>query len=57
MDNLQEGSFYVGLYGQTWVKFRDSCWELVQGLMRLHRNKIQHYLRGLRAMELILSAL
>lgn len=53
----RHSSFYVGLYGQTWVKFRDDCWELVQSLMRLNRNKLQYYLRGLRAMELILSAL
>lgn len=53
----RHSSFYVGLYGLTWVKFRDSCWELVQSLMKLNRNKLQHYLRGLRAMELILSAL
>ena len=53
----RHSSFYVGLYGQTWVTFRDDCWELVQSLIKLNRNKLQHYLRGLRAMELIISAL
>jgi hypothetical protein len=52
----RHSSFYIGLYGQTWVGFIDDCWELVRELMRLNRNKLQHYLRGLRAMELILNA-
>ncbi len=51
----RHSSFYVGLYSQTWVSFMDNCWCIVQKLMRLNRNKIEHYLRGLRAMELILS--
>lgn len=51
----RHSSFYVGLYSQTWVSFMDNSWEIVQKLMRLHRNKLEHYLRGLRAMELIRS--
>lgn len=51
----RHSSFYVGLYSQTWVSFIDNCWCIVQKLMKLNRNKIEHYLRGLRAMELILS--
>jgi hypothetical protein len=52
----RHSSFYIGLYGQTWVNFMQSCWELVLKLMRLNSNKIQYYLQGQRAMELILSA-
>jgi len=48
-------SFYVGLYSQTWVSFLDNCWCIVQKLMRLNRNKLEYYLRGMRAMDLILS--
>jgi hypothetical protein len=51
----RHSSFYVGLYSQTWVSFIDNCWCIVKKLMKLYRNKIEHYLRGLRAMELILS--
>lgn len=51
----KHSSFYVGLYSQTWVGFMDDCWGIVQNLMRLNRNKLEYYLRGLRAMELILS--
>lgn len=52
----RHSSFYIGLYGQTWVNFMESCWDLVMQLMKLNRNKLQYYLQGQRAMELILSA-
>lgn len=51
----RHSSFYVGLYSQTWVSFMDNCWCIVQKIMKLNRNKIEYYLRGMRAMELILS--
>lgn len=51
----RHSSFYIGLYSQTWVGFMDNCWGIVQDLMKLNRNKLEYYLRGLRAMELILS--
>ncbi|MBE9150424.1 hypothetical protein IQ257_18370 [Coleofasciculus sp. LEGE 07092] len=51
----RHSSFYVGLYSHTWVSFWDDCWGIVQDLMRLNRNKLEYYLRGMRAMELILS--
>lgn len=35
----RHSSFYVGLYGQSWVTFKDNCIELVVKLMRLNRNK------------------
>ncbi|NEO03432.1 MAG: hypothetical protein F6K50_51490 [Moorea sp. SIO3I7] len=53
----RHSSFYIGLYGQNWVSFMESCWDLVQELMRLNRNKLEYYLRGLRARTLILSTL
>lgn len=51
----RHSSFYIGLYGQTWVDFLDSCWGLVVKLMKLNRHKLEDYLRGQRAMNLILS--
>lgn len=53
----RHSSFYIGLYGQNWVNFMEHCIQLVTQLMRQSRNKIEYYLRGLRAMELILTAL
>jgi hypothetical protein len=51
----RHSSFYVGLYGQTWVNFKDICMELVTELMRLNRNKRKYYQQGMRAMKLIES--
>ena len=52
----RHSSFFIGLYGQCWVKFMESCWMLVTELMRLSRNKLDYYLRVQRAMKHILSA-
>lgn len=52
----RHSSFYIGLYGQTWVSFMEQSNNLVLDLMRLSRNKSKYYQRGLRAMQLILSA-
>lgn len=52
----RHSSFYIGLYGQNWVNFKDNCWELVMELLRLTPNKNKYYQRGMRAMRLILSA-
>nr|MDZ7974450.1 IS4 family transposase [Nostoc sp. DedQUE03]MDZ8047669.1 IS4 family transposase [Nostoc sp. DedQUE02] len=51
----RHSSFYIDLYGQTWVNFIDQCQDLVTDLIKLSRNKLQYYQRGFRAMELILS--
>jgi hypothetical protein len=40
----RHSSFYISLYGQTWVSFIDDCWGLLQDLMRFNRNKIQSLL-------------
>ncbi len=53
----RHSSFYIGLYGQTWVSFQDNCMELVAELMKLNRNKQKYYQKGMRAMRLIESAL
>lgn len=52
----RHSSFYIGLSGQDWVDFRESCTDLVTKLMKLNRNKQKYYQRGLRAIELILTA-
>lgn len=51
----RHSSFYIGLYGQTWVNFQHICMGLVQELMRLNPNKLKYYQRGLKAMKLIES--
>lgn len=53
----RHSSFYIGLYGQSWVRFMDDCWSLVQELMRLSPNKLEDYLRGIKAMNLIKASL
>lgn len=52
----RHSSFYIGLYGQTWVNYQGYCTEAVVDLMKLNRNKWKYYQKGLRAMELILAA-
>ena len=52
----RHSSFYIGLYGQTWVNFMQDCMELVTELMKINRNKQKYYQRGLRAMKLVIAA-
>ena len=51
----RHSSFYVGLYGQNWVTFKDDFIELVAKIMKLNRNKQKYYQKGIRAMKLIES--
>ena len=51
----RHSSFYIGLYGYTWIIFMDNCQSLVAQLMRLNPNKRKYYQQGLRAMNLIQS--
>ena len=51
----RHSSFYIGLYSQGWVNCLEPYWDVVMQLMKLNRNKLEYYLRGLRAMKLILS--
>lgn len=53
----RHSSFYIGLYGQTWVHFQDGCEDAVVQLMKMTCNKRSNFQRGLRAITLILSAL
>jgi Transposase DDE domain len=53
----RHSNFYIGIYGQNWVNFISDFQDLVQNLMRLSRHKLENYLQGMRAMELIRSAL
>jgi hypothetical protein len=53
----RHSSFYIGLYGQTWVNFKDVCMDLVMKLMIINRNKCKYYQQGLKAMRLIESVL
>jgi hypothetical protein len=53
----RHSSFYIGLYGQNWINFMESCWGFITELMKLNRNKLEYYLQGQKAMKLILSAL
>ncbi|WP_332960558.1 hypothetical protein [Microcoleus sp. AR_TQ3_B6] len=51
----RHSSFWIGLYGQSWVVGMEFCQEIIAELMRIRRNKLQFFQRGLRAMSLILS--
>lgn len=51
----RHSSFYIGLYGYTWVNFMEICQELVIELLKLSPNKRRYYQQGQRAMKLILS--
>ena len=53
----RHSSFYIGLYGHSWVDFYGDFWDCIIELMRLSPNKRPYYRKGLRAMELVLSAL
>lgn len=51
----RHSSFWIGLYGQCWVVGMEFCWEIVERLMRIRRNKLPFFQRGMKAMSLILS--
>jgi hypothetical protein len=51
----RHSSFWIGLYGQCWVVGMEFCWEIVEHLMRIRRNKLPFFQRGMKAMSLILS--
>ena len=51
----RHSSFWIGLYGQSWVIGMEFFQEIVNELMLIRRNKLPFFQRGLRAMSLILS--
>ncbi|MGB8700639.1 MAG: IS4 family transposase [Thermosynechococcaceae cyanobacterium] len=53
----RHSSFYVGLHAHNWVSLFKNQIEIVQELMRINRNKLPYYVKGLRAMELVQSVL
>jgi hypothetical protein len=50
----RHSSFWIGLYGRSWVVGMEFCGEIVAELMIIRRNKLPFFQRGLRAMSLIL---
>lgn len=53
----RHSTFYIGLWGESWVDSMFSNWQVVVELMSLSPHKLPNYQQGLRAMRLILSAL
>ena len=53
----RHSAFHVGLAAHRWLPFWMSCQQHVYDLMRLNRNKIEYYLRGLKAMDAVLATL
>ena len=53
----RHSTFYVGLWGESWVDSISSNWQVVVELMSLSPHKLPNYQQGLRAMRLILSAI
>jgi hypothetical protein len=50
----RHSSFWIGLYGQSWVIGMEFCQDVVHELMAIRRNKLPFFQKGLRAMSLIL---
>jgi hypothetical protein len=53
----KNSKFLLGLYGQVWIIAQRLVPDWVEKLMRLNRNKLPFYQRGLKAMELIQQGL
>ncbi|MEG3971306.1 hypothetical protein QUA00_27340 [Microcoleus sp. T2B6] len=53
----RHSTFYIGLWGESWVDSMFSNWQVVVELMSLYPHKVPNYQQGIRAMRLILSAL
>jgi len=51
----RHSSFWIGLYGQCWVVGMEFCQDIISELMKIRRNKLPFFQRGMRAMSLILS--
>jgi hypothetical protein len=51
----RHSSFWIGLYGQCWVIGMEFCQDIISELMRIRRNKLPFFQRGLRAMSFIIS--
>jgi hypothetical protein len=53
----RHSTFYIGLWGESWVDSMSNNWHVVVELMALSPHKLPNYQQGLRAMRLILSVL
>ena len=51
----RHSSFWIGLYGQCWVIAMDFCQDIITELMKIRRNKLPFFQRGMRTMSLIIS--
>jgi len=49
----RHSKFWIGLYGENWLIAHDCCWEWVESMIGLVRNKQPFYKRGLKAIKLI----
>jgi len=50
INERRHSSFYIGLYGQTWVKFMDDCW-ISRGANAIKSQQTGVLLRGMRGYE------
>jgi hypothetical protein len=53
----RHSAFYVGHHLDNWVRLKQLCQETVDQLLQINRRWLNHYKKGQRAVELILSAL
>ena len=53
----RHSAFHVGLAAYRWVPFWSRCQHQIQALLRLDRNKIRYHLRGLKAINAVISSL
>ncbi|MEG5006893.1 hypothetical protein QUB17_25050 [Microcoleus sp. B5-C4] len=53
----RHSTFYMGIWGESWVDSMFSNWQVVVELMSLSPHKLPNYQQGIRAMRLILLAL
>lgn len=51
----RHSSFWIGLYGRSWVIEIEGCGNMIEELMAIRSNKLPFFQRGLRAMSLILQ--
>jgi hypothetical protein len=51
----RHSSLWIGLYGQCWVVGMEFCQDIISELMKIRRNKLPFFQRGMTAMSLILS--
>jgi len=49
----RHSKFWIDLYGENWLIAHDCCWEWVESMIGLVRNKQPFYQRGLKAIKLI----